>query len=325
MDSIFESISERENSHKLRRQWGDEYRIYPNLNFLNVFKPNTIRKHFSLTDREFDFLKKTDIDYTICDWGDRPLLCIEFDGLQQGFNIGTKYYTANPKNLSRKKNFEMKLKISEKFSIPLFIVGSQHFKNISSHIKLTIVDGVVSHAVAIRKFEDSFKKNAVSTNVFNTFSNPDNLSLHEKNLIVLRYYDHQPPEELCTHKILWKNNPIVHKIREFRKTANESGDLWEMTEKIIPDITPTSVKAKCTIRSLRHFKDYEFIGEVSIPKFGNCKIPDIKNDELNLDWLETLAGINKLEYSFLAKHLSKVLAWNNYVKQLEELSNKSIQ
>lgn len=329
MDGIFESFAERQNFHKLRRQWEEGYRVYPNLNFLNVFKADAIKKYVSLTDKQFDFLKKTDIDYTLCDWGDKPIVCIEFDGLQQGFNVGLEYHASTQGKPLRKKNFEMKLKIAKELSIPLFVVSSQQFKNIAIPIKLTVVDGVVSHAIAIRKFEASVKKYASTTNGFDiSTSKLDELDLHEKNLIVLRYFNFEPPDDLCAHKILWQHDPLVQKVRELREQANQSGDKWKIKHQLVPNTTPTLVQSRCVIQSLDYFNNQEFVGEVSMPKFGDCKLPVIQrggNDfESTSKWLEALAGMNTLEYSFLVNRVSEVIAWNSYVEKLRRYSSTPI-
>lgn len=325
MDSIFESSSERENFYKLRRQWDDGYRVYPNLNFLNVYKPDKIRKRLTLTDNQFEFLKKTDVDYTLCDWGDKPVVCIEFDGIQKGFSVGLKYNSSEQKIPLRKKNFEMKLKIAKELSIPLFVVSPQQFNNIATGVKLTIVDGIVSHAIAIRKFEASLKKYALTTRNFGSSVNDfAQLDLHSKKFAVLKYFNFEPPDDLCTNKILGQHDPFVKKIRELREQVNQSGDRWKITHKLVPNTTPILVRSKCVIQSLSYFNNQEFVGEVSIPKFGDCDPPDIQhrgNDlEATARWLESLAGLNTLEYSFIVNRISKIIAWNSYVEKLKMLS-----
>jgi hypothetical protein len=103
--NVFASQSERSNFYKLSRVWGDKYRIYHNLPFLNVFPVKVSDTLFDLsqlpprpitiTNLERNRLKKTSIDYTLCNQDDAPLICIEFDGLQQGYNLGTQYRTTD--------------------------------------------------------------------------------------------------------------------------------------------------------------------------------------------------------------------------------------
>ena len=43
-------------------------------------------------EEEYDKPKKTSIDFVICDKKDKPIACIGFDGLLQGFNGGTNAF-----------------------------------------------------------------------------------------------------------------------------------------------------------------------------------------------------------------------------------------
>ncbi len=93
-NSVFASSSERKNFQKLQRRWGEKYRIYHNLPFLNVFDTRNLidvsdwrnPKPFVVEELDLGRLKKTSIDYTLCTNDDRPLVCVEFDGIQQGFS-----------------------------------------------------------------------------------------------------------------------------------------------------------------------------------------------------------------------------------------------
>ena len=130
--TVFASNSEKTNYYKLKRTWGEKFNIYHNLPFLNVLSPKgviDISQGFS-SPREFgkddfDKLKKTSIDYTICNKRDEPLFCIEFDGMQDGFNFGTKYRPndciKHPR-LRRKEFIELKLRVAESNVFPFIIV-----------------------------------------------------------------------------------------------------------------------------------------------------------------------------------------------------------
>jgi hypothetical protein len=158
-NSVFASKSERGNFYKLRRTWGSKYAIYHNLPFLNVFGTEGLldlsdwrTTHLiTLTELEIARLKKTSIDYTLCDEQDCPILCIEFDGLQQGFNVGTTYYPDEimpPINVWRKEITELKLKVALGSMFPFFVVGSKQFDDIHPDAKLTIVDAVIGDVLA---------------------------------------------------------------------------------------------------------------------------------------------------------------------------------
>ena len=155
--SVFGSKIERENFYKLSDAWGAEYRIYHNLPFLNIFSVENLfdwskLQIVSLTDVEKGRLKKTSVDYTLCDHNDAPILCIEFDGLQQGYNVGTSYHplykTKRTSPEWRKEIIELKLRVANSNLFPFFVVSSQHFRNVSKDTKITIVDGIIGYVLA---------------------------------------------------------------------------------------------------------------------------------------------------------------------------------
>ncbi len=162
---IFGSNSERKNFYKLSRQWGKQYRIYHNLPFLNVFNPKDLFDYtkdypdkFELSEVEFNRLKKTSIDYTLCDENDNPLVCIEFDGLQEGFNIGTNYHTDFPSNPWRKEITELKLKVAHGSNFPFFVLASNHFKDLANDIELAIVDGIIGEVFTRKALQERFRE-----------------------------------------------------------------------------------------------------------------------------------------------------------------------
>jgi len=160
--SVFGSRSERRNYEQLCRQWGQKYRVYHNLSFLNVL---TVGELFdfstwwnltplTLTDIEMSRLKKTSIDFTLCDYTDAPILCIEFDGMNDGFNVGTKYVAEHPPDPWRETIMALKLKVAQGSLFPFVIVGSPQFEQIDKATQLTIVDGIVGNILAFRAVKE---------------------------------------------------------------------------------------------------------------------------------------------------------------------------
>lgn len=158
---VFRSKSERRNFYKLHRTWAKQYPIYHNLPFLNVFNPGQLQDWsdpwspvpFELSDREFNLLKKTSIDYTLCDSDDKPLVCIEFDGLQDGFNVGADYFAdqlVQGPLPSRQYMMELKLKVAHGSLFPYFVVGSDYFNDLPLDLKLTVIDGIIGDVLANR-------------------------------------------------------------------------------------------------------------------------------------------------------------------------------
>jgi hypothetical protein len=159
--TVFGSKSERDNYYKLCRTWGDKYHIFHNLPFLNVFDRSNLIEilqtppffaPLELTDTEFNRLKKTSIDFTLCDMNDNPILCIEFDGMQQGINVGYNYFpdpnNPLPQDQWRKAITELKIKVALGSMFPFFVVGSEQFRDITPEIKLTIIDGIIGSVLA---------------------------------------------------------------------------------------------------------------------------------------------------------------------------------
>lgn len=190
-NNVFASKSERSNFYKLSREWSEKYRIHHNLPFLNVFNTENLLdlsnlnqfkiKTISLTDIEISRLKKTSIDYTLCDNDDIPILCIEFDGLQQGINVGQKYH---PKFLLnqpewqsvwRKDITELKLKVAHGSMFPFFVMGSEYFDDLSQITRLMIVDGVIGEVIA----------NRARKKIFNNGFNPEDVGLTKEQFELL--------------------------------------------------------------------------------------------------------------------------------------------
>ena len=118
----------------------------------------THMKRLKSTKRSRDRLKKTSIDFTLCDKQDRPILCIEFDGMQDGFNIGSSYYAKAEASPWRKQITELKLKVAHGSSFPYFVLGSDYFKDIGENTRLRIVDGIIGEVLANRAARNRFSQ-----------------------------------------------------------------------------------------------------------------------------------------------------------------------
>jgi hypothetical protein len=165
---VFGSKEERKYYKKLMNSWGDRLNIYHNLPFLTIFtgRESLIDSEnfttFELNDQEYELLKKTSVDYVICDKRDQPLLCIDFDGMQGGFNIGKDYVVFGDKGtIKRRKDFfELKLKVAHGSLFPYFILGSDQFKSLSETQYITIADGLIGEIIStnarIKTFEIGF-------------------------------------------------------------------------------------------------------------------------------------------------------------------------
>lgn len=73
-DSVFASRAERANFQKLESRWGDRYELWHNLPFLHIFArdrlidPDSLDfRPLAISDIEWQKLKKTSVDYVLCD------------------------------------------------------------------------------------------------------------------------------------------------------------------------------------------------------------------------------------------------------------------
>jgi len=155
--SVFASAAERSNFAKLRRQWGDSYDLWHNVPFLNIFTREPLFDfdafppvRATISDRDWQRLKKTSVDYVLCEKpSSKPVVGVDFDGMQRGVNIGREYRPGTEEDDQwRSKIMNLKLRVAHGSFFPYFIVASDHFADISPRLRLTIVDGVIGEVLA---------------------------------------------------------------------------------------------------------------------------------------------------------------------------------
>lgn len=225
---VFASNSERGNFYKLSRQWGDRYRIYHNLPFLNIFDAKNIIdfsvwpiKAIKIDEVELSRLKKTSVDYTLCNEADEPLICIDFDGFQDGYNVGTKYHFETAPDGWKEIIYDLKLKVAHGSLFPYFVVGSKEFAELSSDIRLTIVDGIIGEVLS---------KKASSAKFAETF-NPEEIGFTQAE------FDECDPgtqHELIQDWVIgvevemdFEHNPICRKAAELSRELGISGHSFQ--------------------------------------------------------------------------------------------------
>lgn len=228
---VFGSGSERTNYYKLSRQWGRSYRIYHNLPFLNVFNtkellnvkklhswealfdPNEPYK-VSIGDIDYNRLKKTSIDYTLCDASDKPILCIDFDGISDGFNVGTEYRFDGPPDPWRELITGLKLKVAHGSMFPYFVVGYDHFKDLSDNIQLTMVDGIIGEVLSNLETRQRIGQGFKPEEMGWTQKDFDNLSPDEQHEVIQDWVlDIEVEAEM-------NNNPISVKVEQLRRDVH---------------------------------------------------------------------------------------------------------
>ncbi len=224
---VFGSNSERDNYYKLSRQWGNSYRIYHNLPFLNIFNTkdllNTKKLYssswfdsnepdkLSIGDIDYNRLKKTSVDYTLCDQSDRPLVCIDFDGIKDGFNVGTDYKFDGPPDPWRELITGLKLKVAHGSMFPYFVVGYDHFKDLSDKVELTMVDGIIGQVLSSLETQDRIAQGFKPEEVGWTREDFDNLPPDEQHEVIQDWVIGVEVEAEM------KNNPISIKVSELER------------------------------------------------------------------------------------------------------------
>lgn len=141
--SVFGSAAEREHFGHLVEKWSKQSNVYHNLPFLQVFDLEKLVKILRLDEIAISRLKKTSIDFVLCDKNDKPWVGIDFDGLNEGFSSGASYVDYREFSKWRKEIFTLKLNAAHQCGFPYVIARSAQFKLLPGEAKLTVVDGVI--------------------------------------------------------------------------------------------------------------------------------------------------------------------------------------
>jgi len=152
-ESIFDGFHEKKLYAHLNSMWRNIFNIYPQLPFTKIFDIETL----DIGQGERDFLLKTNIDYTICNKRDKPLICIEFDGWSHGYNKGGEYIQI-VKDSRRKKKLKLKLKIAMEHHFPFYIISYDEKEYLSETIHLTVIDGIIGQTIAKMQFQDKINE-----------------------------------------------------------------------------------------------------------------------------------------------------------------------
>jgi hypothetical protein len=192
--------------------------------FLNVFtaRDELIDKSgsiFRISENEYDKLKKTSIDFVVCDKKDKPLACIEFDGLLQGFNVGTNYIISEGKTgkEGRKEFLELKLRVAHGSLFPYFILGTEQFKGLSSSVYLTIADALIGEVLSTQERINGINSGFSPAEYGFTEEEFENFDERRKRDII---------EDWCFNIEIeadYNNNPIFQKVAELMGETKSSG------------------------------------------------------------------------------------------------------
>jgi len=164
-NSVFGSEAEKRHFGHLVGKWSERSNVYHNLPLLQVFDLEKLIGVMNLNEVEISRLKKTSVDFVLCDKNDKPWMAIDFDGLNQGFSSGASYIKGQKFDAWRKEIFNLKLDVAHQCGFPYVIVRSAQFKLLPSKAKLTVVDGVIGSVLANIKTREDWAKIDVAKHI----------------------------------------------------------------------------------------------------------------------------------------------------------------
>ena len=292
---VFGSEPERRAFQRLSRNWGDKYRIYHNLPFLNVFNTENLlcldgeEYNLQLSDSDRNKLKKTSIDFVFCDLDDAPVVCIEFDGLRKGFNAGTEYVTkAGPvKKGWRKVITELKLKVAHASMFPYVVVCSQYFEDISSQTRLSLVDAIIGDVLASRATQEAFSKGFNPEECGYPVEQFDALSESDKHEIMQDWVLSVELECSMIHNPIFRRSAELSQQVGNPRTSHSFLSYPELPEAISERAAAMENLllngARCVVTDR---KGREFVGEAWVPNF---KSPAVSGYGFLMEMAEVIA------------------------------------
>lgn len=251
--SIFDGYNEKKLFKHLESMWKDNFNIYPQLPFSKIFDIDKLK---NINENQRNFLFKTNIDYTICDKEDKPLMCIEFDGWSHGYNRGSEHIQITEDKL-RKKKLELKIEIAMENHFPFYIISYPEKMYLSEKIHLTVIDGIIGEIIAKRNFREKINEYLEdSKEMLNSISEYERYE-YIQDLVVSTEIELE---------LTW--NPISNKAAEMIENLSNEGIIStkfckHLTKPELPEIK-NFFDVEGLGKSLKSWKDIEWQGcEVS--------------------------------------------------------------
>jgi hypothetical protein len=228
---------------------------------------------------------------------------IEFDGLQEGYNVGTEYH----QDLLPKSNFwrgeitELKLKVAHASSFPYFVVGSKYFDDITTKVKLTIVDGIIGTIFSSQATKERFAQGFDPIELGYSREEFDDLPEGEQHEMI---QDWVTGVEVDADIV---NNPVSRMAATLHSKSNIKSWSHEHLSSPNPDIAETiEERAKLIQQAIRkgcrvilHTEDFgDVIAEAWLPEF---KVEGYYGWGL-CENIATILAIDKLERKRANKH-----------------------
>lgn len=147
-DTIFDSLSESQAFQALESAWKFKLKIYPSVPLSKIIEI----KRNELSEKERNFFYKTNVDYTFCDLGGRPLFSVEFDGMGKGISRHGFYIPSQEtSDKYRKLKLDFKLKLTKSLKYPLVVVSYDEIEPLEEGDSLTILDGIIGQILVKKR------------------------------------------------------------------------------------------------------------------------------------------------------------------------------
>ncbi len=142
----------------MQGQWAQKYHVYPQLPLAKLLS----NPPADATPAERSFFYKANVDYTLCDLEDHPIVSIEFDGAGGGFSREGKYLHGEELSYETKRRgkLEFKLALARENGYPLYVVSYQETGAIEKGETLTILDGIIARVLYKMRENELIRKYA---------------------------------------------------------------------------------------------------------------------------------------------------------------------
>lgn len=115
----------------------------------------------NISKRERQYLDSTHFDFVILSRQElKPLLIIEFDGMEGGYSANGEYIVTSQKltDRYRKLKFDLKIRICEENNLPIVIISWDEIEGYFENDISTILNGIISSALCREEFNNLFKR-----------------------------------------------------------------------------------------------------------------------------------------------------------------------
>jgi hypothetical protein len=149
--TVFDSKAEEKVFRALQSRWSSELVLYPSLPLAKVIR---LEEDDLLPANEERFFYQTNVDYTFCTPGGRPLFSVEFDGLGGGFSkVGVYIPHRTTHDRNRKWKLDTKLRFAAAVGYPLMVISFEEVRSFDDE-SITILDGIIGQFLAKHKIDD---------------------------------------------------------------------------------------------------------------------------------------------------------------------------